>query len=121
MGIVEESGYAGENLNHVYGYVGQNPLYWFDPWGLAEHTFNASPSNRNKHENANAWRSRDRVGERGDKNRRPPSKKPKGNKGLWPPKAIVPIVLPISPDNIERIIGMPETSLPYDPDTPLCI
>ena len=35
MGIVEESGSAGEVLNHVYGYVGQNPLFWTDPYGLA--------------------------------------------------------------------------------------
>ncbi|MFP1679759.1 RHS repeat-associated core domain-containing protein [Alloalcanivorax sp. C16-2] len=36
MGTLEETGSAGEVLNHVYGYVGQNPLYWIDPYGLAK-------------------------------------------------------------------------------------
>ncbi len=35
LGVVEESGAAGEMLNHAYGYVGQNPLFWIDPYGLA--------------------------------------------------------------------------------------
>lgn len=32
---MEESGSAGDVLSHVYGYVGQNPSYWIDPYGLA--------------------------------------------------------------------------------------
>ncbi|MEO2174633.1 MAG: RHS repeat-associated core domain-containing protein [bacterium] len=36
MDILEESGSAGEWLNHAYGYVGQNPLFWNDPYGLAK-------------------------------------------------------------------------------------
>jgi len=35
-GVLEETGLAGEELNHLYGYAGQNPLYWFDPYGLAK-------------------------------------------------------------------------------------
>ena len=35
MGMLEETDFAGEELNHLYGYVGQNPLYWIDPYGLA--------------------------------------------------------------------------------------
>ena len=36
VGALEETGFAGEELNHPYGYVSQNPLYWFDPYGLAK-------------------------------------------------------------------------------------
>jgi len=35
LGVIQESGLAGESLNHLYGYVGQNPLFWIDPFGLA--------------------------------------------------------------------------------------
>lgn len=35
MGALEITGSAGELLNHNYGYVGQNPLFWIDPYGLA--------------------------------------------------------------------------------------
>lgn len=50
-GVLEETGFAGEGLNHLYGYVGQNPLYWFDPLGLAyspqgEHGSSREEANR---------------------------------------------------------------------------
>ena len=35
-GALEVTGFAGEELNHPYGYVSQNPLYWIDPYGLAK-------------------------------------------------------------------------------------
>jgi len=35
-GALEETGFANEQLNHLYGYVGQNPLSFFDPYGLAK-------------------------------------------------------------------------------------
>jgi hypothetical protein len=35
-GPLEVSGSADEILNHTYGYVGQNPLSWYDPFGLAK-------------------------------------------------------------------------------------
>ncbi|WP_370978289.1 RHS repeat domain-containing protein [Agaribacterium sp. ZY112] len=36
VGVVEETGFANESLNHLYGYVGQNPVGWYDPYGLAK-------------------------------------------------------------------------------------
>ena len=33
---MEETGFAGEELNHLYGYVSQNPLSWIDPYSLAK-------------------------------------------------------------------------------------
>jgi len=35
VGVLIKSGTAGEELNHLYGYVGQNPFSWIDPYGLA--------------------------------------------------------------------------------------
>jgi len=90
LGALEETDFANEVLNHTYGYVGQNPQYWFDPFGLAEHQSGARPSTKEKHENANARRDKDRGGEKGDKNRAPPRKPPPGYKGKWPP-----VLLPI--------------------------
>lgn len=87
LGVIEEGDFAGENLNHLYGYVGQNPLMWYDPYGLAEHTQNARPSTKAKHEKANARRDKDRGGEKGDKSRDAPRNRPPGFKGPWPPKA----------------------------------
>ncbi len=34
IGALEETGFAGEVLNHSYGYVGQNPLFWTDLYGF---------------------------------------------------------------------------------------
>ena len=48
MGALEETGFAGEALNHLYGYVGQNPLYWFDPYGLAKGKNKGKPANPNR-------------------------------------------------------------------------
>lgn len=51
-----------------------------------EHTKNARPSTKGKHEKGNSRRKQDAGNEKGDKNRRPPSKRPPGTKGPWPPK-----------------------------------
>ncbi|WP_236966424.1 RHS repeat-associated core domain-containing protein [Hydrogenophaga sp. SL48] len=79
-----------------FGYVDGNPLGLVDPEGLAaEHTKNARPSTQQKHQEAESRRARDAGGEKGDKNRRPPSKKPPGYKGPWPIRGIVPLVCPL--------------------------
>jgi RHS repeat-associated protein len=51
-----------------------------------EHTKNARPSSKGKHEKGNARRDKDADGEKGDDSRRPPNKRPPGQKGPWPPK-----------------------------------
>ena len=35
IGALDETQFANEELNHIYGYVGQNPLAWMDSYGLA--------------------------------------------------------------------------------------
>ncbi len=51
-GMLEATGTAGELLNHIYGYVGQNPLGWFDPYGLAKNKNKARPENPNRRKGA---------------------------------------------------------------------
>ena len=48
VGMLEETGFAGEELNHPYGYVGQNPLFWYDPYGLAKGQNKGKPVNPNR-------------------------------------------------------------------------
>lgn len=53
MGLLEITGSAGELLNHSYGYVGQNPLFWFDPFGLAKNKNKGQrPDNPNRRKGA---------------------------------------------------------------------
>jgi RHS repeat-associated protein len=52
----------------------------------SEHTKNARPSTKEKHEKGIARVNKDRGGEKGDVRRRPPRKRPKNWKGPWPPK-----------------------------------
>nr|WP_315479013.1 RHS repeat-associated core domain-containing protein [uncultured Rhodoferax sp.] len=79
-----------------FTYVDVDPLGAIDPEGLAaEHTKNARPSTQQKHQEAEARRARDAGGEKGDKSRRPPSKKPPGYKGPWPMRGIIPLVCPL--------------------------
>lgn len=54
--------------------------------GGSEHTKNARPSTKGKHEAGQARKQRDRGGEKGDKDRRAPRKPPPDHKGPWPPK-----------------------------------
>ena len=49
-----------------------------------EHTKNARPSSKGKHEQGNARRMQDAGNEKGDKNRRPPKQRPPNYKGPWP-------------------------------------
>ncbi|HVW52728.1 MAG TPA: hypothetical protein VHC91_20430 [Trinickia sp.] len=51
----------------------------------SEHTNNARPSTKNKHEAGAARKSLDRGGERGDRNRGYPRLKPRNWRGPWPP------------------------------------
>ena len=54
----------------------------------SEHTKNARPSTKGKHESGQARKQRDRGGEKADQagRRAPPRKPPPGHKGPWPPK-----------------------------------
>ncbi|MBL7955936.1 MAG: RHS repeat-associated core domain-containing protein [Flavobacteriales bacterium] len=52
----------------------------------SEHSKNARPSTKGKHEEGQARRMRDRGGEKADENRNPPRKRPDGWKGPYPPK-----------------------------------
>ena len=52
-----------------------------------EHTKNARPSTKGKHETGQAAKKKSRGGEKGDANRRPPRKRPDNKyKGPWPPR-----------------------------------
>ena len=93
MGMIEETGFAGEELNHLYGYVGQNPLYWYDPYGFSGARNESNPSNKNKHEEGNTRRARDQGGEKGDKSRRHQRKRPDNYKGPWPPRLKGPFIV----------------------------
>ena len=54
--------------------------------GGEEHTSNARPSIKGKHEKGSARKDRDSGGEDGDFRRLPPRKRPKEWRGPWPPK-----------------------------------
>jgi hypothetical protein len=54
-----------------------------------EHTKNARPSTKDKHEKGQAASNRSRGGEKGDESRDPPRKRPDGHKGPWPPERSV--------------------------------
>jgi len=47
MWSLDITGFAGEELNHLYGYVGQNPLFWSDSFGLAKGKNKGKPVNPN--------------------------------------------------------------------------
>jgi hypothetical protein len=51
-----------------------------------EHKKGARPSTKNKHQVGQTRKQIDYGGEKGDSNRRPPSKRPPNWKGSWPPK-----------------------------------
>ncbi len=65
----------------ILGGVAAGVIYF-----ASEHTKNARPSTKTKHEEGQARKAIDRGGEDGDKNRRPPRKRPPNWKGTWPPK-----------------------------------
>lgn len=80
----------GESIN-------DNPHLKYIPYGTIvkggfglgfakEHTRNARPSTKGKHQAGQKRKKEDYGGERGDNNRRPPRQKPNGWKGSWPPK-----------------------------------
>ncbi len=53
--------------------------------GGSEHTKGARKSTKSKHESGQARKAKDRGGEKGDSQRRPPQKRPTNWKGPWPP------------------------------------
>jgi hypothetical protein len=55
-----------------------------DAAGGAEHTSGARKSTEQDHQAGKARKQRDRGGEKGDKERPPPRRRPKGWKGPWP-------------------------------------
>lgn len=59
-----------------------------------EHTKNKRPSTKGKHERGDARRGRDAGGEKADKERRPPRKRPDGWRGPYPPKTFLPLFIP---------------------------
>lgn len=56
-----------------------------DSAGGKEHTSNARPSTKAKHQAGETAKVRSRGGERGDRNREHPRRKPEGWRGGWPP------------------------------------
>lgn len=56
----------------------------------AEHTKNARPSSKGRHEKGNSRRKQDAGNEKGDSSRRPSNKRPPNHRGPWPPKPEVP-------------------------------
>ncbi len=64
-----------------------------DSAGGEEHQEGARESTREKHEDGQARRQRDRGGERGDRNRRLPRRKPRGWKGPWPPVLVGGVIV----------------------------
>lgn len=55
VGVISEGDFAGESLNHLYGYVGQNPLTWFDPFGLAKNVLGSGVESHNGGRNHVHW------------------------------------------------------------------
>ena len=62
------------------------PLFNQDQSGRGEHTKNARPSTKGKHEQGTARKKKDRGAEKGDIKRTPPRKRPDKWKGPWPPE-----------------------------------
>ncbi len=82
---------------NTYLYALANPLRFLDStgWSPEEHRENQRESNREKHEEGLARKQRDRGGEKGDENRRPPRKRPPEWKGPWPPTPKSPLFTPL--------------------------
>ncbi len=83
---------------NTYGYVNENPVFWYDPEGLAkkkkpkgfgksggaDHRSNARNSTTPKHQVGDAAKNQSRGKEKGDTSRNAPGRKPKGFRGPWP-------------------------------------
>jgi len=104
--------FEGGDTN-LYGYVFRDPLNWIDPYGLAGHTVNKSPSNLPKHQSGDARRKADQGGEKGDNKRRPNSKRPKNWKGPWPSKVpgVIDFLCPLC-KTLEQVPQSPLDLLP---------
>jgi RHS repeat-associated protein len=91
--------FEGGDVN-LYTYVENDPVNWIDPEGLAaEHNQNKRESNREIHEKGQARKNQDQGGEKGDKNRADPRKKPNGWTGPWPRKipSLPALICPLCP------------------------
>lgn len=91
------------------GDLGEIPFFWYPNGGPSfsdpgvggafvlasdEHTKDARPSTKEKHEKGQARKTKDRKGEKGDSRRRDPRKRPPDwKKGPWPPPRL-PGILP---------------------------
>lgn len=53
---------------------------------MAEHTKDARPSTKDRHEKGTTRKKKDRGGEKADEERNPPRKRPPNYKGPWPPR-----------------------------------
>lgn len=89
-GVLEETGNAGEVLNHLYGYVGQNSLIWYDPYGLAKKKYE-KPENPNKRKGAEKrQQSGARERNKGHPDAEEHSRRPKG--GFRPRLPFLPVI-----------------------------
>jgi len=111
LGLINPDGDYTNPIDHLYNYVHNDPIGYFDPEGLAEHSTNKRESNRNKHEAGDARRKKDGGGEKGDEGRSPPRKRPPGHKGPWP--LIRGFLIPVLP--YDPCVIMPEICNPCAP------
>ncbi len=91
IGTIEETENAGEILNHIYGYVGQKPLDWYDPYGLAKNKNKQRPVNPNRRKGAeNRGQTGSRERNVGHPDGEEHSRRPKGGirPRLWWPYLI---------------------------------
>lgn len=89
--------FAGGAVGAFWGDRGEDALR--DALFAEEHTKNARPSTKGKHQKGRARNKRDYGNEKGDEDRRGPRKRPPNHKEPWPPKSVFPFGLDFDDDD----------------------